>query len=126
MNKNITTHALSVHHCVVAKDLLYLHNRTVIYLPCPENVVDQAEQDHTNGSNNTEIHRLNRDNPRWRPEGEENSDGHVNECEAVDQDTPDTRQVEWSPHKLRTDSVDNLGVTASDIADATGAATVEE
>lgn len=108
------------------QDLLNFHDRPIVYLSCSNGVVYKAKADHTNSSYYAEVHSLDSNSPRGRPEAEENCNSHVDESKGIDQDAPNTWQMEWAPDKLRADSVDNCRVAASGIADATRAASVEE
>jgi hypothetical protein len=127
MNKKGNVHNININpSSVSSNDLLNFHDRAIVHLSSPNSVVNETEENHTNRSDNAEVHSLNSDNPRWRPETEEDGNSHVDERKGIDQNAPDAWQVEWSPHKLCTDSVDDGGIAASGIADATSAASPEK
>lgn len=108
------------------RTLLDLNDRSVIDIPCPEHVVNQAENDRTKRTNDAKVHRGDGHFPGGRPETEEHSNRHINQGEGVDSDSEDPGEVERTPDKLSTDGVDDGGFTASGVADATRAATVKQ
>lgn len=106
--------------------LINLHNRTIIYLPRTEHIINQTENNRTERANNTKVHRRDGDFPGRRPETKEHGDGHVDHSERVDGNAEEAGQVERAPDELGADGVDDGGFAAARVADSACAAAVEE
>ena len=78
----------------------HLHNRPLIHLPRPHDVIEHRKQDHRPSHQHAEIHRLGLHRRGHGPEAEEENDDPKRDREHIDQDAEDAREVKRPPHQL--------------------------
>ncbi len=77
-----------------------LHNRPLVRLPCPHQIVEYAERHDCAGDQNCVIHRTGRRRRCGRPEAEEDDNDHVDACKGVDSNSPHPGDAPGAPCQL--------------------------
>jgi hypothetical protein len=102
-----------------------LDNWPVVNMTSAEDIVDNAQKNHTDGTYRAKVHGLHRDFAVCGPHAEEDGDQGVDDSKDIDQDSPDTWNAKGAPDQLGSDCVDDL-VSASRQRDGTGQTSPEE
>lgn len=92
----------------------------------PQNIIDNSQNDDTHSTHHTVIHIRHRHWQFSRPVTEEDDNHDVNHRIGVNQDTPDARDTERTPHELSARDIDHSVVTGIVVADGAAAPAPEK
>ena len=77
-------------------------------MPGAHEIVHNSKNAASPDAYHTPVHFLHTWADPGGPEAEKYDDNVINYCESVDQDTPDTGAMEWSPDKLRAGNIEDV------------------
>lgn len=92
----------------------------------PHHIIDNSQNDDSHRTHHTVVHRCYRHRQLGGPVTEEDDDNDVDHRISVDENTPDARDVERTPHELGAGDIDDGVVAGVVVVDSAGAATPEK